>query len=541
MAIQVVELPLQTQPQWGQDLAAVLQDAGQGYQQSQRQRELRAEQLADVASARGYQAGRDTAEHEFQKTQFDHEEAARVAFYKMEQEGQLWPKLTTALYNEHLLDAKYIGTDPNDPSASPEAKAAVQVALAISKHNGLLVEMHDAIAHGNLNPRAIDNPEAVAQARIMEAADSANQYKQAQRQRDAAGSAASSVSKQLTEVQAQMQGVQDYVAQAEQAAASPLDPDKVMARATELAMATAKKAGFPSKEEIAAQGEAAAREIQARNDMNAQNAAKRAQAILGPLQRMATTLTTRQTQMEKMGVFGDTTADTNQTGDTNPAPSTLATGIEQIRAAARAAARAAFAGAGAAAPPGDTTPRPAPGWPQRPGPTAEAAAPQLNALTDAGADPQAAQMIAQENAQRTASLKGAQLSQIEGPINVLTSQLNDIQRQIQSVKAGALSAPVGTYGVPGMSPTGPTAPDVSRQATALSQLYAQATAIQTKLQQLQKQKQVLTGPQTTGQTATLAPNATPNFSDASGSAPPPPAPAMGISWWGGGNPAVSGP
>ena len=446
MAVQVVELPTQPQPTWGQDLGAVFQEAGQGYareqdklksraQQLEDERRRRQEMLSDTQSARDYEDSRIEKEHEFERTDFDYKQAAQEKISQLHQSGELQRIITTTLVNSGYLSPDDVGN-----------KDAIRTAYLAAQRDGLIQKYTDLVQHGYLKVEDITDPKKVADAQALAAKDSTAAFKAGQAQRGAALGAAGSVQNQIVKEQAAIAQIEDRARQAAAAAAAPPDPRQVQTVAAQMAAQTARVPGHPSQAEIQAAMGPAAEQIKAQNEMNARQADEQAKVLIAPHQRILASLSTRAGQFEKNQIFA--TPDDSDTAAASPAANLAPAsgGVDQNRAAARAA----FGGS----PSGAAAPATAPA----------AASPAPNTLSDAGADPQGAAIINAENARRSQALVAMQ---IDAPLTQASQQLQDIQKQIAAVKANPNYGAISSYGVPGLGPI-QGGPDQQAKALASS-------------------------------------------------------------------------
>lgn len=519
--VQVVDLPVQPQDQTGFDLAQVFQQGAAGYVQQQQQQRLRAQQLADeatarqnqlsdVQSARDYKDQTDATARAYDRTDFDYRQAANERATQMHEKGELKIAVTQALVNNGYLSPDKI----DDP-------ASVAAAWSAASHDGLIAKYSDLVNHGYLTIDKIGDPQAVADAQGKAASASTSTYQAGLESKSNAQTLASEVSAQHQKTLAALQQV-EAEATKDPEQVTP-DPQAVANLAAQLARQANKPGAALTPQMIAEQQPAAEQQLREQGMYQQQQRTAQAKAILPALQRQAASEDTRLTQFEKLGVFADP-GDPAASGAPAAGPALAQPGGPP----AASAQQAAFA-ALTKKPLGAPGSAPYAGVGAPPPPTPPALAPLPN--------PTGAPVIATENASRAAQAQnlGAQAWQknLANPYDDSLDKIADLKQQIAAVSRPDYQ----TNPTPGHTPQSP-----SDQAKDLSDLLAQLSIEQQKLEMRRKAMLGITatggqtGPMTVGMPQTGSPSAAPAFSDPSGSAPVPAAASAGPDWWGGAQP-----
>ncbi len=501
--VQVIDLPQQPTPMGWADLGQSLAQGAQGYVETQKEREHRAQMLADIQDARDYQQRQQQAEHVFESTEYDRREKAQTEMQALREKGQLQQKLVAALINEGYLS-------PNDA----DNKTAIATAFAAARRDGLVQKYSDLINHGYLNIAGIDDPQKVADAQAAAAKDTAGTFHQQIQDRADAKDTANAVSAQAEQLAARMQQIEaDASIDPEKAAAAPPDPTKVANNAAQLARA-ANNGKPPSQAQVAGQMDAAATKIQQNNYLIAQQRQAAAKTLLPSMQRTYQELQTRLAQFEKMGIMpsGTPFAGPDETPDTGTDAATTLGQPAAVDPQAREKAIAVLAGktpatapTAAAASPAVRAPVGAP-----PSPTPTSLQPLQNPNNEA--------LIQQENARRATVAQGKSAqdwqANLANPYNAQLDKVKELQDWIN-----VLRNPLPGGGIP------LTAQDRAERLSVAQQQLAQEQA---KLEAARRAMLGLNAAQTLGQPATGSVTGSPALSNAAGSTPAAPA---GSNWW----------
>lgn len=478
--VQVIELPQQPSATGLAALGQVFQEAGVGYAQDKRAQMLRQQQLDDEARRRQNQLSDTQSSREFERTEFDYQQAAVQKASDLHSKGEFKQHIAQMLANNGYLDPDKL-----------DDQAAIHVAWAAFQRDGLAQKYADLINHGYLPMDKIGDPQAVADAQAKAAAASAAAFGASADQKANAVADAAKLAKQHDQTVAQLSQM-EAEASKDPALEQPSAHD-VQNRAAQLARdANPGRAITPQL--VAQQMQAAASELRDQAIQAQMQRTQQAKAVLPSLQRQAQSEGARLDHYEKMGIF----ANPEDGEAAPPAPaSTLAPAAGGAPpAAAQQSAFAALTGKGAPVVAG-AAPTPAP-------------PPTGSSPTSAGGagpdgfnfDQDPVQQMAADQAQQGRDVRA---EQIAAPAQQAASEISDIENQLRAAFANP-----------------------NKDPGLITSLQAKRQALLQKLKALRTAQATPTATLTPPPVATGSPTASPAFSDANGSAPTPPPAAT---WW----------